>query len=525
MLITFIISKKKSYTLPDGGEKPILRYSENKNIKACLFKGNTVYCIRNCVPCGPIFTLCPHHRMKNNKIIPLLEPSYPRVPKNIKHMPFKCALSKDVFKATGTPIHDQMDIPQFDSIHEWHRRPLNVLVSKKEPIRINVVLMAVGKDLTGGPLSIIRFLNAVLRQTDFETRIINIDGGGLTGKEIKNILPKYSNTEEYTSRGEWAHNALSPKSPAIAVNPKDFFMSTVYFTSLICHETLKNPKLFQKNFLYFIQDFEPIFFPQGSDYMEALETYSLPHFAVYSTPFLERYFLQEKLGQYRFLPNTSSARKYSYSSEPAIQSRALVDIKSLQNPERTRKVIVYARKHADRNAYDLTIRTLSQAVCAGVFNENWEIIGTGALQDYSEFLGTSCGKRLQMKIKMNIPEPEYKNIVRSGDIGFSLMISPHPSLPPFDFARAGLIAVTNTFKTKTEESFKNVSSNFVTAEPYSDKLVEALKKAVQLSRNYDARIRGALEMRWESDWNGEKCYGTLLMRKILQWSEKNGYLW
>ena len=41
----------------------------------------------------------------------------------------------------------------------WQRRPLQLTVDEAQPRRLNVVLNAVTRDLTGGPLSILRFMN------------------------------------------------------------------------------------------------------------------------------------------------------------------------------------------------------------------------------------------------------------------------------------------------------------------------------------------------------------------------------
>lgn len=53
-----------------------------------------------------------------------------------------------------------------------------------------------------------------------------------------------------------------------------------------------------------------------------------------------------------------------------------------------------------------------------------------------------------MKIIPNIPEPEYQNLIKNADLGLSLMISPHPSLAPYDFGACGIITITNEFLTK-----------------------------------------------------------------------------
>ena len=124
-------------------------------------------------------------------------------------------------------------------------------------------------------------------------------------------------------------------------------MATLYFTAQIAHFTINAWPFKQKNFIYFIQDFEPIFFPHDSRYIEALESYRFPHFPIYSTPFLSRWFKHEKIGQYQFLP-THLIEMSSFSSQPAIKKWELIKEGDFSVGQRTRTLIAYARSHADR---------------------------------------------------------------------------------------------------------------------------------------------------------------------------------
>ena len=129
---------------------------------------------------------------------------------------------------------------------------------------------------------------------------------------------------------------------------------------------------------------------------------------------------------------------YSFGTEPAIKPWGLPSRAILEAPGRVRRVIAYARRHADRNAYELTINALSLAACEPAFAAGWEFIGMGAPEDYVEYLGMPCGREVPMQIRRNVPEDEYRQLVQSGDVGLSLMISPHPSLPPFVWRCAGV---------------------------------------------------------------------------------------
>jgi hypothetical protein len=464
-----------------------------------------------CRPCGPQHTFCPGHSDVDIDVLPaatLIDASKYR-----EGPPFSCDMTPNVF-------------PNYSL---WHRQPLDVLVDQSEPMRLNVLMTGVGRDLTGGPLSIMRFMNSVLKHTQFEVRWINVDGEGLTGAELKEHLKKYGSVNAFRDRAEFVHGALRAHRPPIRANPRDMFMATLYYTALIARATTaSNRGLVNKNFVYFIQDFEPIFFRHDSDYVEALETYRYPHFAIYSTWFLQDYFKDNNLGMYgrmdvqrRGLTHTD----VSFASEPAIKPWAALNATQMEDKNRERKVIVYARKHSDRNAFKLTIDALSLAICHGDFDEgNWAFIGVGGLVDERVPLGQHCGADVSMMIRQNIPESEYQRLVQSGDVGLSLMMSPHPSLPPFDFAAAGLITVTNSFETKTAAKLKRVSGNFVVAEPHLHSIASALGQAVKLSQNVQMRQRYAT-LNWETSWYGDRCYGRKLMRLLASWFMEPEPLW
>ena len=92
-------------------------------------------------------------------------------------------------------------------------------------------------------------------------------------------MKKYDGLAEFGDLIPYIRNGQ--RHSGIKTNPDDIFMATIYFTAHMASATqkfLNNP-----NIIYFIQDYEPIFFPQNSDWVEAMESYDVPHFAIYST--------------------------------------------------------------------------------------------------------------------------------------------------------------------------------------------------------------------------------------------------
>ena len=103
-------------------------------------------------------------------------------------------------------------------------------------------------------------------------------------------------------------------------------------------------------------------------------------------------------------------------------------------------MIIYARAHAPRNAYELSVSALSECVRLGIIDPaKWQLIGVGSINSEPVCNLGKKGRNACIKIIKNVPEPEYKKILMNADIGLALMISPHPSLAPFDFAAAGMV--------------------------------------------------------------------------------------
>jgi hypothetical protein len=192
-----------------------------------------------------------------------------------------------------------------------NRRALPIRIEDTEPVRLNILIPELTYALTGGPLSILHFA-LLATKAGINVRLINYSGGGITFEQLAELLKKYDGLEDFGERID--HNWDAIKTP-IYTNSHDLFMGTYYTTASVASATqklLKNP-----NIIYFIQDFECLFFPYGSQFIEVAETYDAPHFAIFSTEFLREYFRVKKLGVYRQSQSLGDER--SFASMPAIK--------------------------------------------------------------------------------------------------------------------------------------------------------------------------------------------------------------
>jgi hypothetical protein len=151
----------------------------------------------------------------------------------------------------------------------------------------------------------------------------------------------------------------------------------------------------------------------------------------------------------------------------------------------------------------------------------WQLIGVGGIN--SEFvcnLGKK-GKKACIEMIQNVPEPEYKKLLMNADIGLALMISPHPSLAPFDFAAAGMIVVTNSYETKKQKSFDEISPNFVVAKPSLNGIINGISRAISMSEKKRNLREKNPNFNWPTSWEDERCYGKPLFDKVKLWFDYN----
>ena len=388
-------------------------------------------------------------------------------------------------------------------------RALPIKISNTQPVRLNILMCGFGYDLTGGPLSILRFAVLAAR-SGINVRWINMDGAGVSIDKLKAHMIRYHGLEDFDELVEFIFDGYSHEN--ILTNPKDIFMATIYWTAYPAAAT--QALLDHPNILYFIQDFEPIFFERNSQWLEATYSYKFPHFPIFSTSFLEDYFAFSHIGIYAHCKDPNDCLPYTYSSQPAIRAAP----SELFVPKKTHKkrFFAYARPHAARNAFDTTVAVISESVRLNVFDplEDWEFIGLGSNVDVSNQCNLGGYANVCLKMMRNIPEPDYFALLQTGEVALSLMLSPHPSLPPFDFASAGLVTVTNSMETKT--SFAHISSNIIVVEPELHALVEGLREAVHRAsvQPHSERLK---PLKWATSWDDDRCYGPTLMNKVKDW--------
>jgi hypothetical protein len=140
-------------------------------------------------------------------------------------------------------------------------------------------------------------------------------------------------------------------------------------------------------------------------------------------------------------------------------------------------------------------------------SDDWEYVGVGSLG--KEYQIDIEGKLMTVVTKL--PQAKYEELLRLFDVGLALMWAAHPSVLPFELARAGVVTVTNEYYGRSAERLAQFGHNIVACEASMRGIVNGLKLAVERSRDVESRIIGA-GFRSPTSW--DKVFNKAFIRKL-----------
>ncbi|UTA54190.1 hypothetical protein L3D22_18145 [Lysobacter soli] len=190
---------------------------------------------------------------------------------------------------------------------------------------------------------------------------------------------------------------------------------------------------------YFIQDFEPGFYPWSSQSAVALGTYRPEtDIGVFNTKLLADYFQSNGLGYTQ-----------AHVFEPTLNDglRKHQGVAAISDAPRRRRIVVYGRPSTPRNAFGLLCEGLRSWGWSDPAASQWEVVAPGELVADID-LGP-----LKVRAVGKLSLEEYAELLSTSAVGVSLMISPHPSYPPLEMAAFGMGVVSNRFANKDLAAF------------------------------------------------------------------------
>jgi GT2 family glycosyltransferase len=208
---------------------------------------------------------------------------------------------------------------------------------------------------------------------------------------------------------------------------------------------------------YFIQDYEPLFYPGGSTSALAESTYRFGFRGLVNTPgLLAAVNKRHGLEGISFIPAVDQT-----TYRPLTNKKPDVKV----------RIFFYARPNNPRNAFGLGINTIK--LLQKTYGNKIEIVTAGAVWNEAEY-------GLKGKIKnlgLLNSNSEVADLYRICDIGFVYMLSKHPSYQPFEFMASGMATVTN----RNEDNLWLLQDgkNCLLAEPSPAAMAEAVGRLVE----------------------------------------------
>jgi glycosyltransferase involved in cell wall biosynthesis len=355
---------------------------------------------------------------------------------------------------------------------EQYLAPLALTFTALMP-RVVVVVPTGRVDYIFGGLTTIFKFGVALAQQGIPVRFLSTDHV-LSIDDIDDL--KEFLRERCGFYGDWQAIEIASASAGggAQAHKSDIFVATIWWSARRIFHTLEQNRFQNRTFYYFIQDYEPGFYAWSNEYALAESTYSMPCWPIVNTQFLADH-LHAETGL-----ETPSNRVFNPEIDWAMFHPA--DADDLRG-RKVKRLFFYGRPGTPRNLFDVGLAAIRRFVNGlELSSSNIEVVSAG---EAHAPIDLGRGVVMQSVGKLNMTE--YAESLRQSDIGLSLMLSPHPSYPPFEMAASGLTVVTNDFSTKHMAFGGNILST--NAAPES--LAQSLMSAWERSFDVEARIASA----------------------------------
>jgi hypothetical protein len=281
---------------------------------------------------------------------------------------------------------------------------------------------------------------------------------------------------DWKANVEFAFSGVGADRRPLAWGPQDWMLTTSWWTTRAALGSVAPGRL-----LYLLQEDERLFYPAGDDQLSCAEMLADPRVrTIVNTGMLLEHLQADGLA-----PN-------GLAFEPAFPARLY--FREPRAPGAKKTFLFYARPNNARNLFYRGLAALNAALTQGVLRASeWEFHLVGKDQPNLQLPGNPAVIR-----HANMLWSDYASLVRTVDIGLSLIYTPHPSYPPLDIAASGGVAVTNRYGRKRD--LARYSANILCVEPSVEDLVDALREAARLVADTPRREANAAASGIVRDW-------------------------
>jgi glycosyltransferase involved in cell wall biosynthesis len=207
---------------------------------------------------------------------------------------------------------------------------------------------------------------------------------------------------------------------------------------------------------YFIQDYEPAFYPAGSTSGQVETTYRFGYYGITNTISLKTIYERDYDGQGEYFT-------------PSTNSEVFYPPKNQRSEKGPRRVFFYVRPGHPRNAFELGMAALR--ILKANMQDGIEIVTAGSdwnPEDYNlQGIITNYGL---------LKYEETGNLYRSCHSGMAMMFTRHPSYIPFELMACKSLVVTN-YNSATDWLFKN-KENCLLSEASATAIAETVERGL-----------------------------------------------
>ena len=246
----------------------------------------------------------------------------------------------------------------------------------------------------------------------------------------------------------------------LVLGSEDVFIATAWWTAFRAAETIAaQPALTNRRFVYLVQDDETLFYPASERRLMSARSYRLDVLPMVNSRPLARHL----------------AVAHELQAEDALVFAPIVavpDQQALHAVDDVLRVVVYGRPSVGRNLFDASLRGIAMWEAqrrAHGLRPAVEVVSVGEQEQFRYRIGERMVRALGV-----LSWDDYLALLATSHLGVSMMTSPHPSYPPLEMARSGMVVVTNRWGPKDLET---LSTRFVSCDPDAAGIATALAEA------------------------------------------------
>ncbi len=262
----------------------------------------------------------------------------------------------------------------------------------------------------GGVMTILRFAAHMRLQAGIRQRIVVC--GGVSADAVRRMV-----TKALPDFVDFEVHILDSATAIQKIPAADYGIATLWTTAYVLLGVQNCGLKF-----YFVQDFEPLFYPAGSTYGQAYASY---HFGFH--------IIANTKGVLDSVPQADTQRTFF---TPQVDDSVFYEADTDERQDMPKRLFCYARPGHPRNAFELGVAAIT-AVKARM-GEAVEIVCAGA-----DWKPGDYGLDGKVTAVGMLPFRETGNLYRSCHAGLAMMYTRHPSYLPFELMACGATVVAN----------------------------------------------------------------------------------